>query len=381
MGRIDLRQLGARLLPPREEPNLAFILLDANDRILARFGRIVAAPGRERFPIPVDAERARRGVTSVSAGTLGAGDGALLLAIRPLGGPLPGSLVATLPEAVAYGALDSSRRNLLAAGVPLVLFAVGLSIVLARQMLRPIGRLSEGARRMSAGDLDVRLPAGGHDEIADLTRAFNEMAQRVREGRSSLEQTRDALARSNEELQQANQALETLSITDGLTGLYNHRHFQESWDRELRRAQRDERPVGLLMLDLDHFKDYNDCYGHTAGDEALRSVAEGLRGSLRSYDLAFRYGGEELTAILPGCDREAACRVAEGVRAALRKLPRSVEHPRPLTVSIGVAAFPADGTKAREILDRADAALYVAKAEGRDRVVAFRVEATPPVTA
>lgn len=381
VGRIDPRELGTRLLPPREEPNLAFLLLDADGRTLVRSGRPVASPERDRLLLAPGAGPTPGGVSSVPSRTLGAGDGERLVSVRPLEGPLPGFVVATLPESVAYGALDASRRNLLAAGVPLVLAAVVLSVLLARQLLLPIRRLSEGARRMSEGDLDVRLPAGGRDEIADLTRAFNEMAQRVHEGRTSLEQARDALARSNEELQQANQALETLAITDGLTGLYNHRHFQESWDRELRRAQRDQKPVGLLMLDLDHFKDYNDRYGHTAGDEALRSVAECLRRSLRTYDLAFRYGGEELAAILPGCDREAACRVAEAVRAALRRLPRSVERPRPLTVSIGVAAFPGDGTKAREILDRADAALYVAKAEGRDRVVAFRVEATPPVSA
>ena len=381
VGRIDPRELGARLLSPREEPNLAFLLLDAEGRTLIRSGRTVASPGRDRLPVAPGSGPAPGRVSSVPSRTLGAGNGNLLVSVRPLEGPLPGFVVATLPEAVAYAALDASRRNLLAAGVPLVLAAVALSVLLARQLLLPIRRLSEGARRMSEGDLDVRLPAGGRDEIADLTRAFNEMVQRTHEGRTSLEQARDALARSNEELQQANQALEKLAITDGLTGLYNHRHFQESWDRELRRAQRDQKPVGLLMLDLDHFKDYNDRYGHTAGDEALRSVAECLRRSLRTYDLAFRYGGEELTAILPGCDREAACRVAEAVRATLRKLPRSVERPRPLTVSIGVAAFPVDGTKAREILDRADAALYVAKAEGRDRVVAFHVEATPPVRA
>jgi diguanylate cyclase (GGDEF)-like protein len=234
---------------------------------------------------------------------------------------------------------------------------------------------------MSAGDLDVRLPAGGRDEIADLTRAFNEMAQRVHEGRRSLEQARDELSRSNAGLHRANLALEQLAITDGLSGLYNHRHFQECWERELRRAQRDEKPVSLLMLDLDLFKDYNDRYGHTAGDEAIRDIADGLRRGLRSTDLAFRYGGEELAAILPGCDKAAAIQLAEAVCVALRERPRSAERPRPLTVSVGVATFPGDGTTAREILDRADSALYLAKSEGRDRVVAFRRETPPPVSA
>lgn len=380
-GRVDLRQLEVRLAPPQEEPALEFLLLDAAGGILARSGHVVATPGRERFPVPVDAALVRGGVTSLSASATGSAEGALLVSVRPLDGPLPGFLVATLPEAVAYRSLESSRRNLLAAGIPIVVAAVGLAFFLARQLLLPIRRLSAGARRMSTGDFDVRLPAFGRDEIAGLTRAFNDMARRVLEGRTSLEKARDELAHANAELQQANAALEELAITDGLTGLFNHRHFQEAWERELRLAQRDERPVGLLMLDLDRFKDYNDRYGHTAGDEALHAVADCLRRGLRASDLAFRYGGEELTAILPGCDKPAACRVAEGVRASLRKLPRSIDRPRPLTVSIGVAAFPADGTTPREILDRADSALYVAKSEGRDRVVAFRVLPTPTANA
>jgi len=377
VGRIDVRQLDARLLPPRGEPAVSFSLLDDEGRVLARAGRTVASPGRDPFPFEFAAGDA--GISTVPPGSLGTDEGALLLAARRLEGPLDGFLLATLPEAVAYRALASSRRNLLAAGVPLLLLAIGVTAVLARQVLLPIRRLSEGARRMSAGDLDVRLPAGGRDEIAALTRAFNEMAQRVREGRLSVEQARDALARSNAELQAANRALEELAITDGLSGLYNHRHFQEAWARELRLAERDGRPVSLLMIDLDRFKDYNDRYGHTAGDEALREVAGCLRRGLRSSDLAFRYGGEELAAVLPSCDKGAALRLAEGVRTAVRSLPRSADRPRLLTVSIGVATFPGDGASPREILDRADAALYLAKSEGRDRVVAFRREAPAPV--
>ena len=376
-GRIDARQLDAKLSAPREEPAMRFLLLDAAGGILARTGTAVPVPGRERFPVDVDAALVRSVVSSLAAGALGPGEEALLVSVRPLDGPLPGFLVATLPEEVAYRSLAASRRNLLAAGVPLVLVAVGIAAVLARQVLRPIRLLSDGARRMSDGDLDVRLPAAGRDEIAALTRAFNDMARRVLEGRRSLEQARDELARSNDELQHANRSLEELAITDGLTGLYNHRHFQETWERELRLAQREGKAVGLLMLDLDRFKDYNDRYGHTAGDEALRDVADGLRRGLRASDLAFRYGGEELAAILPGCDKADGFRVAENVRATLRAIPRSIERPRPLTVSIGVAAYPSDGTTPREILDRADSALYVAKSEGRDRVVAFRLKSPP----
>jgi len=119
-----------------------------------------------------------------------------------------------------------------------------VSLLEARGIVRPIRRLSEGARRMSAGDLDVTLPVRGQDELAELTRSFNEMAAQVRAG---------------------HEALEALAITDGLTGLYNRRHFEDVLVRELRRAERDKAPLSLAMIDLDHFKEYNDHWGTGRG--------------------------------------------------------------------------------------------------------------------
>jgi diguanylate cyclase (GGDEF)-like protein len=284
-------------------------------------------------------------------------------------GPLRGFLVLSLPESIAYASLGESRRAFLAGGASLVLLALVITFLVTAQVLRPVRRLAEGALRLSDGDLDVQIPPGGRDEIGDLTAAFNFMSRSVLEERRNVEQARDDLARSNAELRRTNEVLERLAITDGLTGLYNHRHFQDCWEREMGRAKREGRPVSLLMIDLDHFKAYNDRYGHTAGDEALCGVAHALRASLRNCDLVFRYGGEELTVILSGCESVGAAEVGEKIREVLRALPRSAERPGPLTVSIGVASFPADGALPREVLDRADAALYIAKSEGRDRVV------------
>src|SRR5207244_12723536 len=132
---------------------------------------------------------------------------------------------ATVPEPTVYRALAESRSRLLRIGLPAVAVVFLFSFLLARSLLLPIRRLSEGARRLSAGDLEVSLPVRGADEISDLTRAFNEMAGRIREARHRLEE--------------ANRALETLAITDDLTGLYNRRHFQDTLDRELRRAKRE----------------------------------------------------------------------------------------------------------------------------------------------
>ncbi|PYQ40083.1 MAG: GGDEF domain-containing protein, partial [Acidobacteria bacterium] len=143
----------------------------------------------------------------------------------------------------------------------------------ARELMRPILLLSEGAKRVAGGDLDIYLPVRGNDEIADLTRAFNDMAQRIREGRESLESARDELAHVNAGLRDANRALETLAITDGLTSLFNRRHFQDSFETEIRRAEQQGRVLSLLIIDIDHFKQYNDRFGHPEGDAALRRVA------------------------------------------------------------------------------------------------------------
>ena len=155
-----------------------------------------------------------------------------------------------------------------------------------------------------------------------------------------------------------------------MTGLYNHSHFQECIEKEIRRSDREGRPMSLLLLDLDHFKQYNDRYGHTEGDAALRRVSGQVMKSIRATDMAFRYGGEELAVLLPSCSKEQAVEVAEKIRDAVgRGGARPGRFGGKTTISIGVATFPEDGRVARGLVDTADAALYSAKAQGRDRVV------------
>jgi diguanylate cyclase (GGDEF)-like protein len=222
------------------------------------------------------------------------------------------------------------------------------------------------------------LPVWGRDEIADLTRAFNEMARKLREGRQSLEEARDELARTNEGLKAANRTLEALAITDGLTGLYNRRHFQDTLEKEIRRCERESRKLSLLLADIDHFKQYNDRWGHTEGDAALRRVSGQIMKSIRSTDMGFRYGGEELAVLLPSCSKDQASEVAEKIRLAVQNLAqRQGRFGARVTVSIGVATFPEDGRVARGLVDTADAALYTAKAQGRNRVV-LAGHAAPP---
>ncbi|MFG2047259.1 diguanylate cyclase [Micromonospora sp. NPDC048935] len=171
-----------------------------------------------------------------------------------------------------------------------------------------------------------------------------------------------------------------LSLTDPLTGLWNYRYLRESIRREVERASRFGRMLSVLALDLDRFKDVNDTYGHAAGDTVLAEFARRVRGEIREVDLAFRQGGEEFVLLLPETDARGAAIVAERLGAAIRETPIAVEAyagPVVVTVSVGIAVYPDNGSTGREVLEAADDALYAAKAAGRDtyRVAEVRPEA------
>jgi diguanylate cyclase (GGDEF)-like protein/PAS domain S-box-containing protein len=193
-------------------------------------------------------------------------------------------------------------------------------------------------------------------EKDNLSRQAAEVAKRV------------SLALANLKLREA---LRAESIRDPLTGLFNRRYMEETLERELSRAARNEQPVSLLMLDLDHFKKFNDTFGHQAGDTLLRALGELLRKRTRGQDIACRYGGEEFALILSGASLDAARQRAELLREDLKQL--IVKHAGEvlgnITVSTGISVFPNHGASAEELLRAADAALYRAKAEGRDQVV------------
>ena len=159
------------------------------------------------------------------------------------------------------------------------------------------------------------------------------------------------------------------SITDALTGLYNHRYLQERLSEELLRSREIGQPLSLLFCDLDHFKGYNDANGHSAGDVVLREVAHMLEQSVRNVDVAGRYGGEEFVVLLVETGREQALVIAERIRARIGAAGFSA-HGTPLTVSIGVAGCPEDSGRREELLDMADRAMYLAKRRGRDQVAA-----------
>jgi diguanylate cyclase (GGDEF)-like protein len=168
------------------------------------------------------------------------------------------------------------------------------------------------------------------------------------------------------------ESLREMAVRDPLTGLFNRRYLEETLEREFLRAARQAAPIALIMLDIDHFKRCNDTYGHDAGDALLRELGAFLQRYCRGSDVACRYGGEEFILTLSDCSLEIACQRAEEMRQAVKTLQvhhghRTLEG---ITLSFGVAAFPEYGDSPDAVLKAADAAMYRAKQQGRDRVVA-----------
>jgi diguanylate cyclase (GGDEF)-like protein/PAS domain S-box-containing protein len=189
---------------------------------------------------------------------------------------------------------------------------------------------------------------------------------------SARKQAEQALQESRRQLEEAYTQLELISNLDGLTAIPNRRYFERFYDLEWRRRRREQKPIALIMLDIDFFKAYNDNYGHLAGDKCLKQVAHSLQVVNRAGDLVARFGGEEFVAVLSGTSLADACALAERMRLRVKDQAIPHEHSsvaREVTISLGVAALVPDGdTDPATLLLKADQALYLAKSRGRDRV-------------
>ena len=227
--------------------------------------------------------------------------------------------------------------------------------------------------RTSDKDLEYGIEVGGDDYLVKPVSEIV-LAAKVR-AMQRLAQMRLSLLVLTRRLDDANRELRRLTSVDGLTGIANRRCFDESIAREWQRARRNRLPLSILMLDVDYFKQYNDRYGHQAGDECLKAVAKCLEAELkRPADLVARFGGEEFVVMLPETNAVGARRVAEGMRHALAslKMPHEAspvaDH---VTLSAGVATVypaPEDGGSVTAMMDAADRALYHAKKSGRNQV-------------
>ncbi len=205
------------------------------------------------------------------------------------------------------------------------------------------------------------------EEIEGLKRENESLRRGLRE----LKELKDHYRETARELKAARERMKQLSITDDLTETYNYRYFIQSLDLELRRAKRYEYPISLMMLDIDHFKIYNDTHGHVAGDRVLKQVAHVIKETVRHTDILARYGGEEFAGILIKTNLDDGCQIAERVRKAVEEFAIDHEKTQPqgrLTVSVGISTLGSKVSSLQGLVKTADEALYEAKRTGRNRV-------------
>lgn len=218
----------------------------------------------------------------------------------------------------------------------------------------------------------IKATEAGADDF--VSKPFNklELLTRVK-SLLRIKELHDQLNAKVKELEEAQERLRQLAITDGLTALFNHRYFKEHLEQELYRASRHHSEVSLIMIDIDYFKRYNDTFGHPAGDVLLRAVARILKENIRKIDIAARYGGEEFALVLGETNKTAAGMVAEKMRRMVETSPFEglpAHNNGHITISLGIATFPLDATNPNDLIAMADQRLYQAKQRGRNQVVA-----------
>ena len=277
-------------------------------------------------------------------------------------------MVAEMDKQSAYAGILKLRRITITLVGGLIFFIGICAYIFGHTLVSPVRRLSRGAARVASGHLDVDIPVTGLSEVSYLTQVFNHMVESLRRGREEISEAHNSLLKTNEVLHQ-------LSITDSLTGLYNRKHIMDLCSHEMARAARYQHPLTILMADIDYFKRINDTYGHQTGDTVVRQLAESLKGSVRECDYVGRYGGEEFLIVLTESTIESGAAMGERIRENIDNLKISAGgNTISVTLSIGIAGYPADGIDMESIIRKADDALYKAKANGRNCVVVSEAE-------
>jgi diguanylate cyclase (GGDEF)-like protein len=347
--------------------------------VLGFEGRVIAHTRSEEFgktyndPFTLKALAADAPLTQLTT----VGDEAMLEVAVPV---VSGLRWGTIKAGFTLGKLERDLRErelqLLYVGIAISIGAAILAyFILSFLVVRPVFRLTQMAKLFGGGKLDARVQLDQKDEMGELAHQMNGMAEQLQRYTTSLEKLVDertrALADSNEKLLSANKQLERMARTDALTGLYNRRHFMEQLQFEIRRGQRNPHEFTIIMLDVDHFKNYNDSNGHTAGDELLQRLAALLEINLRATDVIARYGGEEFIILLLDTGPIEGFATAQKLQQVVEAQPMPFEEKQPngqLTVSVGVAFYPGDGQDAMTLIDHADRALYASKGRGRNCV-------------
>lgn len=301
-------------------------------------------------------------------------------------------IVIVVPASDVMAEIQAGTLTTIALCLAALIAAVGVNIWISRKLVKPIVKLSQASQQIALGNFAVSVQASKIREISTLADSFTRMNQQIQQSRQQLEdysrsleqKVNDRTQALQQEIQQrlaaevalqaANQTLQQLAYLDGLTQIANRRQFDERLLLEWRQMKREQLPLSLILCDVDFFKQYNDTYGHQAGDDCLRQVAQVLAANARRpFDLAARYGGEEFAMILPNTPLAGAEQVAALIRDQINylEIPHCRSEVSPyVTLSFGVTnLMPTEATRPDQLLLQVDRALYQAKLTGRNRIV------------
>ncbi|MEK6735022.1 MAG: diguanylate cyclase [Pseudomonadota bacterium] len=281
-------------------------------------------------------------------------------------GKLPITVVANRNYSSTYVTWEQQRNLFISLVSIIILIVTAIALRMGHSIVVPLQRLIDATHKIVKGDFEVELVTAQSDEIGQLTQTFNQMTDKLRQNQIEILAASDAML-------QKNQLLETLSITDSLTGLYNRNKLNLIVSDQLARYERNKRPFAILMIDVDYFKTLNDNLGHIAGDEILSAVAKKLAHCIRNVDFAARYGGDEFIIILTETVIDEALKTAERIRSQVANIYcttiNKIVH---VTLSIGIIQSEPEDTSSTILLSRVDSALYEAKHAGRDQAYCIR---------
>lgn len=364
---LDLGMFKSKLMETRKFSSGEITLLDQNGRVL-----LSSATGIDHLAVPNPHYLESMQILEESITHDGGLSYPKAIGLLYASENVPVTILVEQDQSAIQASWIKLRNRFLEFVAILIVIVTLVALYMGHSIVTPLKQLINAVRGIVGGNLDIYLPVKRKDEVGQLTTIFNQMTDALRNKHTEIMAV-------NQAMQQQNQLLQKLSITDSLTGLYNRTKLNTILIEQLARFRRNDRTFCLLMIDVDHFKTINDKLGHITGDKILITVASALLKSIRTIDYAARYGGDEFMAILTETNSSAAIKTAERIRSEVSAACSALEeHPIQITLSIGITQSHHDDTTPGDLIARADVALYEAKKRGRNRVHCIDVANTDP---
>lgn len=365
---FDLQHTRAHLKDPIKSPLGEVLLLDADGRIMLSSDGRMLPDNQENMTMSFEAEDLEQLQNNPDELDIPQGFASeKVIGLAYVSNNPPITIIAHRSYDSVYAAWKQ-QRDLFIGLVGAILLITGIiAFRMGHAIVVPLQKLISATEGIVKGDFKIELKTSQRNELGQLTQMFNQMADKLHQNQTEINTT-------SRDMQEKNKLLETLSITDSLTGLFNRSKLNSIINDQLARFFRNNRPFSILMIDIDYFKNLNDSLGHIAGDEIIVSVAQKISHCIRNVDFAARYGGDEFVVILTETTAEEAVKSAERIRSHVANIRYNStdELARVVTLSIGIIQSEAEDTSLTHILSRVDSALYQAKNAGRNQTHCIR---------